>query len=183
MIDGIIVAPIESALELEGHTCGNVSIDHLVESSYCAHVCNQITTYKVIYADEVVGFYSIYVTSINVDNDRSEEDVSQYFDKTPSFGVIYIKFIAVDLDIQNHGIGKVILSVIVKNARDLHAKLPIRMIVFDALKDKISFYENRGFKLLYKDEVNSQQETVKMYLDLATLEELNAIDAYHRSII
>lgn len=176
MPDEITALLLTDEADLQNHSCGNDSIDRLVMNSFSSQVCRQRDTYKVVLDDQILGFFSWYIASVCLEN--SDEEVSEFYDEEPRFGVLYIKFISVDSDVQNNGIGTAILGYIVKEARNLERKWPVRLIVFDALREKIPWYERRGFAALSKMELASQSETVKMYFDLMTEDEHRTLKSY-----
>ncbi len=176
MDDEIIAQLISNKAELGNHSCGNESIDKMLQESFMPQLCRQRDTYKIIYDEQVVGFYSWFITSVNLEN--SDTEVASYYDTTPSFGVLYIKFISVDHDIQGYGIGTTILGHIVKEAKKLEKNWPVRLIVFDALRERVEWYRKLGFELLFQSELETESETVKMYMDLMTCEEHNALSEF-----
>jgi len=180
MSDEIASLLVSNETDLQNHCCGNDSIDTLVKNSFASQVCRQRDTYKVVYEDQTLGFFSWYLASVSLE--ESDEEISEFYDEKPQFGVLYIKFIAVDSDVQNNGIGTTILGYIVKEARNLEKKWPVRLIIFDALRERIPWYEKRGFRVLLKTELESQSETVKMYLDLMTEDEHKVLKAYSEQI-
>ena len=172
----LLAAPISSNNDLIGYTCGNESIDKLVRESFLSHICGQRTTFKILFDDSIVGFYSLYISSII--DEESNEPFTEYYDQNPRFAVVYIKYLAVNKAVQGNGIGSSVLGHIVKEARHLSEKWPVRLIVFDALRDKVEWYKKLGFDILSQKELDGNSETVKMYFDMFTEEKRQEISEY-----
>ena len=83
-----------------------------------------------------------------------------------------------DARIHGRGIGSAILHSVITQARELAKDWPIRLFVLDALREKVSWYRDRGFDALIRTDLDKKTETVGMYLDLSSKEELDALGAY-----
>lgn len=167
---------IESESELGEFNCGNPSINTLVAESFYPHILKQIRVYKLSIQGMRVGFCSVSILAIALDN--SDAPVAEFFDKTPTFAALKLDYLAVDEKVQNMGIGSTALQYIITEAQALHNMWPIRLLVLDALRDKIDWYTRKGFQALNKSELSGSSPTVQMYIDLMTDAEKQRVDEY-----
>ena len=159
--------------ELVGFSCGNSSIDQLVANSFYPNQYRQIMAYKMSMCNHCVGFFSVSVVGISLEN--SDASVAEYFYNEPSFAAVKLDYIAVDKRIQRNGIGTTTLEYIVQEARKLYKGWPVRLLVLDAVRDKVGWYEERGFEPINKADMDKISPTVAMYLDLMPDDEKNVI--------
>lgn len=155
-----------------GFDCGNSSINLLVKSSFFPHLFNQQKVYKIVYCDRVIGCYSLSITAI-----RSDE-IDLEYETLPIFGAIKLNYIAVDKQYQHHGIGSVFLERIILKGRDLSRIIPVRILILDALPEKVSWYESHQFITFTGNETTGNQS---MYIDLLPTERLEQIRFYSES--
>lgn len=167
---------VESKAELQNFDCGNYSINQLIKKSYFRHILRQALTCKVTFKGHRVGFYTVSVLSIRLEN--SDASITEYYDDLPSFGVIKLDYIAVDKNVQKRGIGSTILVHIVQCAKSLHQQWPVRILVLDALRSKINWYLSHGFEAINTHDLSGTSETVCMYLDLMPEKEKEKIEKY-----
>ncbi|WP_455678286.1 GNAT family N-acetyltransferase [Sharpea azabuensis] len=161
--------------ELLGFSCGNSSIDQLVANSFYPNQYRQIMAYKMSIQNIRVGFFSVSVQGISLED--TDTSVAEYYYDNPSFAAVKLEYIAIDKRIQKRGIGTTALEYIVQEARKLYVCWPIRLLILDAVRDKVSWYENRGFEPIDRADMNSASATVPMYLDLMPEDEKTVIIA------
>lgn len=169
----IFITKITSKEELAGHSCGVDCVDGMIASSFFPNIYRQQDTYKIVYKNRIVGFYAIKIKAINCWD--SEAEFAEYFDGEPSFGVVYVKYLGIDAEFQGCGLGKCALGYIVSTAYEEAKTLPIRLIVFNALRDKVPYYKNRGFMVLKEKEYQGNSDTVEMFFDLMPDEEFERV--------
>lgn len=172
-MNGISISKITDRNELIGHSCGEEAIDRMIASAFYSHLYRQQDTYCIRFQGEVVGSYALSVRAI--DFSACDEEIAEYFENNLFFGVLYIPYLAVDTDMQGKGIGTAVLKHIIHFAMEKASEIPIRCVLFDALRRRVKFYQDRGCIVLSKDEFNSDSETVRMFFDLITEEERNKI--------
>ena len=165
---------LENQNELTDFDCGNESINKLVSDSFYPHILKQRQVHKLSYAGYRVGFYSVSVAGISLE--ESDAPVADYYASTPSFAAIVLNYLAVDKIVQGNGIGSAALKHIIAEARALYAAWPVRLLILDALRSKLSWYLQHGFALLNQADMNGTSETVRMYLDLMPEEEKDIIN-------
>lgn len=167
---------LESEEELSCFDCGNASINELVSKSYYPSILKQIRVYKISVRTYRIGFCSISVSHLSFDN--SDAPIADYYTNFSSYGALKIDFLAVDKRVQKQGIGTEVLKYFVGEARKFYEIVPIRVLIIDALREKIDWYSERGFALVNSEEENSESPTVKMFIDLMSAEDKNRLDKY-----
>lgn len=172
-MDGIFITKITTEEDLVGHSCGVDCVDRMIADSFLPHITRQQDTYKIMYNNKIIGFYAIKIKAAECWD--SDAEFSEYYDHEPSFGAVYVKYLGVDVASQRKGIGKCALSYIVSEAYKESKKLPIRLVVFNALRDKVPYYLKRGFMVLKDREYHSNSDTVEMFFDLMPDEEFERI--------
>lgn len=168
--------PLEDERVLQGFDCGNPSINAFVAQSFYPHLLKQSQVYQVKLQNQIVGFYSISIGAVSLQ--KSDADVAKYYFKEPHFGAVCLDYIAVDARIHGCGIGTTILGSVITKARELAENWPVRLLVLDALWERRSWYQDRGFEALTRAELEEPAETIGMYLDLGSKDELDALRAY-----
>ena len=167
---------VTDSAELDGFDCGNSSINELIANCFYRNMLRQSLIYKVCVGTHRVGFYSVSILSISFEH--SDSPLSECYDKTPFFGAIILDFIAVDKRVHNQNIGSDILTYVVQNAKDLYRKWPIRVLVLDALRERVPWYLKRGFDLFNESDLKTDSETIRLYLDLMPDQEKTYLDEY-----
>ncbi len=148
--------PLEGEDVLQGFDCGNASVNALVAESFYPHLLKQSRTYQVKLQNQTVGFYSLSVRGVSLLN--SDAPVAEFYFKEPSFGAICLDYLAVDARIHGRGIGSAILHSVITQARELAKDWPIRLFVLDALREKVSWYRDRGFDALIRADLDKKQK-------------------------
>lgn len=167
---------LESEEELSCFDCGNASINDLISRSYYPNILKQIRVYKISVRTYCVGFCSISVSHLSFDN--SDAPIADYYANSTSYGALQIDFLAVDRRVQKQGIGTEVLKYIVGEARKFYEIVPIRVLIIDALREKIGWYAERGFALVNSEDENGEGPTVKMFIDLMSMEDKDKLDKY-----
>ena len=155
---------VNTKYDLDEFDCDNPSINRLVQESLYPTLLDQIQTYKISVQDRRVGFIAFSVLKVTCEN--SDAQFAEYYHSSPSYGAILINFIAVDRHVQHKGIGTTALQYIVNETNKLCDFLPIRLLIVDALRSKLEWYEKRGFLPLCSSDVKGDSETIRMYMDI-----------------
>lgn len=144
-------------------SCGNRSIDELISRSYGLTLFKQAIAYKILVDNQMVGSCMLKLVWLR------DEDVD-YYEATCDFAALEISYIAIDKRIQRQGIGSRVLEILIRYAREISQKVPVRFLVLDAFEDKKPWYTKFGFK-----EYNKKMEdprypgTIPMRMDLIDL--------------
>lgn len=168
--------PIEKEDNTGDFDCGNASINDMLQQSYYPHILKQVHAYKVLIEGTIVGFYEVSIRSIDVTD--SDANFAEKYYHEPTYCCVFIDFIAVDQNLQGSGIGTVILKSIIDQAHSLYAKWPVRLVILDALREKIQWYTNRGFYALNSAELHSDSETMLMFFDLMPAQDVANAEEY-----
>ena len=153
-------------------TCGVDYIDRNIKDSYYPYICRHEDVYFCKFNNEILGYSIISIREIC----PNEIDLyAEYFADSKSFGVVYLNYIAIKETKQHNGYGTRFLCYMLKKIREHSKILPIRFITLEALKDKVQWYEDKGFKKLDSCYSNGNQ---RMYLDIMSCEEFERINSY-----
>ena len=154
--------------------CGNCSINNRIYNSYYASLLRQIYCYQIKYKDFVIGYYGIYF--FNMDTNAMPQYMQEYDAcYVPFYTTIKIDFIAIDKKYQGQNLGTTALKIIISSLKVLSGQYPIRMIILDALKEKIQWYKHIGFKIINQPS-NPDSATIPMYLDC--IDDYSLIEQY-----
>lgn len=151
---------------LDSFRCENGTIQNMVEGSYFAVVRRQGLAYAVMQDGDIVGYCMIKVGAVEY------EDPDAYDESDNQYGAIFIKYIIVDKPVRGQKIGSTMMNALIQAAKDFSAKLPIRLLVIDALTEYCSWYEMFGFQFL--TEKNECSATNAMFIDFINREQLEA---------
>lgn len=83
-----------------------------------------------------------------------------------------------DARIQNHGIGSTILNSVIARVKELARDWPVRLFILEALRERVSWYLDKGFDALDSADLDGNSGTVWMYFDLISAEEGAALREY-----
>lgn len=167
---------VESEAELRNFDCGVSTINELVATSFYPHIIKQRKVYKILVREAKVGFMSVSISNISLAH--SDAPVAEYYADPPSFGAVKLDYIAVDKRVQKLGIGSTALKYIIQEARELHKTWPVRLLVLDAIRERIDWYKELGFEAVSQAELKSDSPTVPMYIDLMPESEKKSLDTY-----
>ena len=142
--------------------CGVSSINEFVRNSYFPTISQHAYAYSIAKDSMILGYYQILFREIEIDN--FPEEISEYDSgvKDGKISAIHIRFIAVDIEYQNNGVGSAILKVIIRKVLDLSKEWPIKVITIDALPHLESWYEKEGFIKMKKVDVGIEGYEVPM---------------------
>ncbi|MFR1562715.1 MAG: hypothetical protein ACLST7_12340 [Oscillospiraceae bacterium] len=168
--------PLRSEIALRGFDCGNASINEKVRKSFYPHLLKQSRTYQIKMQNQTVGFYSLSVMSVNLA--QSDASIAEFYSNRQGVGAISLDYIAVDARIQNHGIGSTILNSVIARVKELARDWPVRLFILEALRERVSWYLDKGFDALDSADLDGNSGTVWMYFDLISAEEGAALREY-----
>lgn len=163
--DSLTTNIVNGYISKESFDCGNASINDLVYASPFLTLLKFAVSYEIINDGSIVGYYMIDFKELRLDD--CPESVREYNDgNTESCAVARIRYIAIKKEKQGLGFGTYTLKAIVAAILEMSKELPIRLIVLDALKERCSWYEERGFFYYNeKEKETSSSATVRMYMD------------------
>lgn len=169
VVDRLLIKRVQAEPDLEGFNCGNGSINKKIRDGYYLSLLKQAYAYEICIEDAVIGHYRVSIATFDYeDEDYNVDSVEN------KYSAVKVDYLAIDLKSQNRGNGTAVLEYITKWANKYSTSIPIRFLALDALREKVSWYQNRGFKVYEDAELNRNTETVAMYMDFCDAETLKA---------
>lgn len=169
-------SPVTDESELHNFDCGNSSINALIENCFLSNLTRQSHVYSVTILSHRVGLYSLSVASVRLV--ESDSTLANSCMNDCSFGALMIDYIAVEQKLQKKGIGTEIIMHIIRQAQEIYQSIPIRIIILDALREKLGWYLKRGFCVLDSRELSQSSSTIRVYLDLMPAEDMYKLESY-----
>lgn len=145
--------------------CGVPSINEDVKHSYYSHIFQHAYAYSLVVREKTLGYFQIMFRDVELKD--FPEDISEYEPevKENTISVVHIRFIAVDKNYQNKGIGQSILDSIIMQVNKLAERWPIRIITIDARWDLVNWYTKSGFRPMIHNKEGQDGVTKAMYMD------------------
>lgn len=163
---------IESPIEKD-FSCGNVSIDKMMQDSFPLDKLRRCYTFQIMYKDTVIGYYMLGLKRFTL-KELIPPLTDYYMGNYQDIYALHLQYIAVKKDYQHKKIGSMTLRYILETVSALSAEFPFRILTLDALESLVSWYEKFGFKRIAKDLQNP--ETVLMYRDMLSEDEIAHLD-------
>lgn len=164
-----VIQRVTKGCETRPFHCGNGSIESRIKGMYYASILREGAGYEIISCrDDIkttIGYYLIRIQVLdNPDYEQAEDFHSEAYSQETVFhyGAVEISFLAIQEDRQGEGIGSAVLASIIKGIME-QSVLPIRFILIEALKEKLGWYLQNGFKPI-GSEINGRP-TIRMYMD------------------
>jgi len=144
---------------------GNIDLDRFFrryagQNQFRHHIG---TTYVAVQGDRIVGFAT--VSSGEMVAERLTKKLRQRLPAYP-LPILRLARLAVDERYQSHGIGRLLLRVVLELALDMRDRVGCIGVVVDAKPDAITFYSSLGFKPidLISGTLGDRPEPVAMFL-------------------
>lgn len=166
IIDQIRIVPLTKEYYLESFYCGNNEIDHFLKNSAMIGQEDMLSrAYLVCINDDVIGFFTLAASSIEVLAIDSEDGIEEFPESI--YPAIDIPKLAITKKFQGKGVGEYTLKAAIGKILSISENIGCRYITLDSVKDKVGFYKKYSFKIvdIYKDD-----EYIKMYLNIAQIE-------------
>lgn len=128
-------------------SCGIDRIDNFLKSTAAKQADQDFTkTYVVVEppSNGILGYYALCMHAIDI-RTLPELDRKRMprHDKIPA---VYLSMIAVDTNVQNRGLGKLLLADVLKRCADVADKIGCHFIVLDAIDENAArLYRRMGF--------------------------------------
>ncbi len=150
-------------------SCGNASIDHMLQSAWFLTCLNRCYTYEIStvtkQGKKILGYYMLTFRHFNQNELKAPLD--EYSDgQYTDIYAMHIECIAIDEKLHGHKFGSAAMQHIIMSAEKATEICPIRILSLSALDDLEKWYGELGFKKLDRDSLNPQ--TIVMYRDLLT---------------
>lgn len=150
----MIIEPLDKKHDRKSFHCGNDSLDRYLKKQAGQDIKRKISTVFIAAEpdtpERVIGYYTLSSFSINLE--QLPEDMAR---KLPGYPVpaALIGRLAVNLDDQRHGVGRMLLADAVKRVSGVSREIAFYTMIVDAIDENARhFYENFGFTLLPDEE-------------------------------
>lgn len=140
-------------------SCGVKSIDELIQEAYGMTVFKQALAYNIMVDGHLIGNCMVKLVWLY-------DQEAEYYMRNQEYIALEISYLAIAKRVQKHGIGSRVLEILIRYAREMSEKLPIRFLVLDAFEDKEEWYTKFGFKFYPKQEDSRYPGTIPMRMDL-----------------
>ena len=148
-----------------GINCGNNSINKKLEEAYTLFLLRQGYTYAIRTDTKLLGYYMVTFRKISVHEWETHEINDYMSNMSQDYFSLHLQVIAIDEKYQHHGVGTMILRDLMKQAKELSLRWPIRFMTLDALSDKYKWYNELGFKPINVNENYASGYYIRMYYD------------------
>lgn len=161
--------------KVEDFNCGNDDLNEFLNTEearkYEREKLGKTTT--VYYYGKLVAYFTVsnyLLKKVKLKNAKNFSKLSEY--QIEGYPSILIGRLAVQKEWQKHGIGRFLVSKIIKNALKSSEHFGIRLVVVQAKKDAFKVYEKLGFQYV---EHSSEEKrfrargTKTMFFDLKSL--------------
>lgn len=158
--------------------CGNIGINEQIRESYYLDLLRYVHAFEIFVDNKSVGFYQIGFRRIYLSS--CPEDISDY----SAAGIdwcfsLNVQYIAIDKNYQGCGIGSMVLLSILNKARVLSMNYPVRLVTLLAVRERVQWYKDRGFKMFDESEIeNLHNHEIDMYIDLLSVSNKEKIEEY-----
>lgn len=150
--------------------CGNARIQEQIQDSYLATLLREGYAYEITFKKEhaerkeVLGYCMVKLVTLRESQLPPEEldyYSTVYAGRPMEYAAVELTYLAIDKDLQGLGLGTAVLKLLIHRVMEVSDVIPIRYLVLNALKAKVSFYLRAGFQPLGEGETGTQF----MYLD------------------
>lgn len=173
-MDELQCTVINGNTNLADFCCGNDSVDALIHKAPYRHALHQCRTIQVCLEGHILGVFTLSISGISMEETNTH--MADYYGDSPQFGALRLDYVAVDRRVQNKGIGRRILAYVVTLAKAMYRDWPVRVLILDALREKVAWYSRCGFDVMDKGDLQADTPTVRMFLDLMSEDEKAALD-------
>ena len=145
-------------LSIGSLSSGVPSIDNRWKEAYCITVYKQGLAYNIVANGILVGSCLIRLTCI-------EDENAEYYVENPTYSAFVIDYIAVDRRLQKRGIGTKALQLLIYKIKSFCASLPVRFLILYAFPEKVSWYQQCGFRAFLQPRDARYPDLVPMRMD------------------
>ena len=121
--------------------CGDYDLNNLILESHYANAFKQIYVLTCKLNNIDIGYLGFSISSI-----KHHEINDGYYDNQYDAGVVYLNFIAIDIQNQHRGYGQELLKYFINKIKKMSKGMPIRFLLLDSLPEKVDWYKKIGFK-------------------------------------
>lgn len=178
MFDGYSLIKLTKDTIIKPFDCGDDDLnDFLINKAKKYYSEHLATTFIIEDANITVAYYSILNDSLRIENEKfaSKTKFKRFLKNLVSHSKRHLKYypavkigrLAVNKDVQNTGLGKIIINNIIKYSIEINEKCACKLITVDAYSKSLAFYEKSGFE--YLTEMDKDNTERQMFLDLTPI--------------
>jgi len=158
------VEPVSDKFDLSGFDCGNTDFNDFIASDALR---DSQQNYSMTYIGIVRGEPAAYVCLVaaSYKTEAIGASASRRF-RYRSIPAVKLARIATDRRFQRAGYGKALVAFSISMARKVGELVGCRLLVTDALLERIRWYEDQGFKISLLSSLAEKRENYPMYFPL-----------------
>ena len=154
--------------DLESFDCGHKIInEYLIYEAKNKDSSNSAKTFVLRNEKDIVGFYTLTVGSLDVEN-----VATQTLHKQP---IVNLAYFAIDKRYQRKGYGSLLMQEVFRSVSVISYYTGIEFIYLESVDDSVQFYESLGFQLVNikarpeNYEISTDNIAFPMYISIKTL--------------
>ena len=149
--------------------CGNARIQEQIQDSYLATLLREGYAYEITFKKEhaerkeVLGYCMVKLVTLRESQIPPEEldyYSTVYAGRPMEYAAVELTYLAIDKGLQGLGLGTAVLKLLIHRVMEVSEVIPIRYLVLNALKAKVSFYlraGETGTQFMYLDCLRNRQ--------------------------
>jgi len=166
---GFNIEPFKETLDVRNFDCGNTDLNEFLTTEEVALYENEGfgTTYLVYYKGSLLAYFTISFDALRVEYLKTVKSFSRLAEmKLESIPSVKIGRLAVDKKWQRRQIGTHLIKYMSGLAITMKGKAGVRLLVLQAKRESIGFYDKCGFVLTDKVGRERGRRNRTMFLDL-----------------
>ena len=158
------IEPVSNEIDLSGFDCGNTDFNDFIANDALG---DSEDNYSVTYIGMIQGVPASYVCLIaaSYKTEAIGACASRRY-RYRSIPAVKIARIATDIRYQQAGYGKALVAFSISIGRKVGELVGCRLLVTDALLERIPWYEELGFKLSLPSSMTRKRENYPMFFPL-----------------
>lgn len=167
--------PFHETQKVRGFTCGSKPLDDFLTTNEVERFEREGLgrTFLVFLDGEVIAYYTLSNDSLRVEYVTHVKSMSKVQElRVNPIPAVKIGRLAVAREWQGRGVGRNLIAMIAAQALMQGQKSGVRLLILEAKKESISFYEKCGFVLTKETRRERNKKNRTMFLDLQALDGL-----------
>ena len=169
--------PFRETQKVKGFTCGSKPLDDFLTTAEVERFEREGLgrTFLVFYDGALIAYYTLSNDSLRIEyvtHVKSFSKVQEF--RVDSVPAVKVGRLAVSKEWQSRGVGRNLIAMIAAEALAHGQRSGVRLLVLEAKKDSIGFYEKCGFVLTKETRRERNKLNRTMFLDLQALDALRA---------
>lgn len=168
--DELRIEPFLETRKVQTFDCGDKDLNDFLNTEEVARYEREGLgrTYLVYYQGNLVAYFTVSFDGLRTEYLRTVKSFSKLAEMhLEALPAVKIGRLAVDRNFQNLGIGRLLTKYIAGMALELGGRMGVRLLILQAKRGSIPFYEKFGFRLT--DEVGRERKGRRnrtMFMDL-----------------